>query len=53
MSGDVLKNARQGAHLDRAVIGDGFVMLSVKLGHNTECGYPAGGRWNNRALSAL
>ena len=35
MSGDVLKNVRQGAHLDWAVIWDGFVMLPVELGHDT------------------
>jgi hypothetical protein len=35
MSGDVLKNVRQGAHLDWAVIGDGFVMLPIELCHDT------------------
>ena len=34
----------KGANLDWAVIWDGFVMLPVELGHDTECGYPAGGR---------
>ena len=40
MSGDVLKNARQGANLDWAVIRDGFVMLPVKLGHYTNVATP-------------
>ena len=35
MSGDVLKNVRQCAHLDWVVIRDCFVVLSVKLGHDT------------------
>src|SRR5262249_48645600 len=40
MFGDVLKNARQGANLDWAVIGDGFVMPPIKLGHDTNVATP-------------
>ena len=40
MSGDVLKNVRQGANLDWAVIWDGFVMLPVELGHDTNVATP-------------
>ena len=40
MSGDVLKNACQGTNLDWAVIGYGFVMQSVKLGHDTNVATP-------------
>jgi hypothetical protein len=35
-----LKNARQGAHLDWAVIGYGFVMQSIKLGYDTNVATP-------------
>ena len=35
MSGDVLKNACYRAHLNRAVIGDGFVMPPMELSHDT------------------
>ena len=40
MSGDVLKNVRQCAHLDWAVIRDGLVMLPVKLGNDTNVAAP-------------
>jgi hypothetical protein len=40
MSCNVLENMRQGADLNRVVVGDGFLMLPMQLGHYTNVAAP-------------
>jgi len=49
----IVTRASSSAWIPELIASAGPEITETYIDFFTECGYPAGGRWNNRALSAL